>query len=328
MNSQKTIFHPLLRWAVPVWAGTGFALAATPSFAATFAYSEASVDIFNISHQPTSIFTSSQTNTFTQAGIVPEPTYFESLRPSIDFRAESEARAVAFGENTNTDTFADSIATDTDSFSDANSFSISSSDNSAVQAQAESTTYFDATSPFAINAIATEVFGQGSRYRGISQAQSTILGNFSISESEVFSFDFGVSSLLAALVDRPSYETAKATADVSFVLFGGETEENQQIFDFFTFSSQLSPTQSSYLADYSSDSFAVNISPDTSDPTVNSFEILGSYQRSFTTPTYLTLVEVKRTQADANVPEPLSLVGAGVASVLGATFKRKLSRKK
>lgn len=327
MHLQKNISYQFLRLTVPVFAGTGFALTTTPSLAATFASSETSVEIFNFSHQPTSTFIEAQTNTFTQNVISPEPVYFEDITTFGDNRAQAEAQAVALGDGTNTDTNASAIAIPSDSFANASSFSISSSDESTVSSQAESAAYFDLNNLFTVNGLSAEVLGEGgSSYQGISQASSTILGNFFIAESEVFSFDFEIASILAAVVEQPQYEKAKASADISFALLGGSNEQSLEVFDFFSFSSYLTPENNYYSAE-NSNYFNVNLVQESSEFNVNGFGISGSYQRDFTTPTYLTLVEVKHTQAATNVPEPLSILGAGTASVLGAIFKRRLSKK-
>ncbi|HIK30423.1 MAG TPA: PEP-CTERM sorting domain-containing protein [Oscillatoriales cyanobacterium M59_W2019_021] len=340
MNSQKTMSHQVLRWAAPLWAGTGIALTAAPSFAASFASSESFVDIFGFSHTPNSTLSAVQSNTFTKAGTIPDANFDTSFEES-EFplllgrnRATAEFQALALGENTVADVDASVFANDSLSTADVISTSASDSEGNSVAATVEASAFFSTIAPVASNRLsATAIGDRGTNARGIAQGTSTVLGNFFIDRqpgNEVFSFDFNLSSLLQAVVENPQREQARATANISFLLLGGANENDRTVLDFFSFSSKLTKTENFLENSYStqkSSNFAFDFFDNSSDSNSNTINILGSYQRSFQAPTYLTLVEVKQGNATTNVPEPISTLGAGAAALLGVAFKRKLAKK-
>ncbi len=340
MNSYKNIPHQLLRWAAPIWAGTGIALTTAPVFAASLASSEASVDIFNFSHSPYSTLTSVQTNTFTKAGTILDETVDASFEES-EFplllggnRAEAEFQAIALGENTLADVDASVFASESLSATDLISLSASNSEGSSVAATVEASAVVSTVSPLFSNSLSAKTIGdRGANYQGIAQGKSTILGSFLVgneTQNDAFSFDFNLSSLLQALVENPQREPAKATSNISFLLLGGSNEDDRTVLDFFSISSNLTKTENFYENSYSSNKsshFTFNLFDVSSNSSSNEINILGSYQRSFQTPTYLTLVEMKQADATTNVPEPLTTLGAGTAAIFGAVFKRKLSKK-
>jgi hypothetical protein len=341
MYLQKYMSPQFLRWATPLCAGTGIAMLATPSFAATLASSTASVDIFSFSHSPYSTLTSVQTNTFTKAGTIPN-TNFENSFEDSEFPlllgkniAEAQFQAVAFGENTVADVDVSVFASESVSATDVISVSASDSEGSSVAATVEASALFSTSNPLVSNRLSTQAIGdKGAKYQGIAQGKSTILGKFFIGdepETETFSFNFNLSSILEAFVENPQRERSKATANISFLLLGGSNEDDRNVLDYFSLSSKLTKTDNFYENSSStqkSRDFKINLFDTFSDSSHNENNILGSYKRDFKTPTYLTLVEVKQTDATANVPEPLTTVGAGTAALVGAAFKRKLARSK
>lgn len=341
MYLQKNIPHQFLQWAAPLCAGTGIALTATPSFAASFASSEALVDIFSFSHTPYSTLTSVQTHTFTKAGTILNADIEDSFEDE-DFpllsgqnQAIAKFQAVALGENTIADVDAAVLALETLSTTEVNSISASDSEESSVAATVEANALFSTFSPLVSNRVSTQTIGdRGSNYQGIARGTSTILGQFFIgeeSENDIFSFDFNLSSLLQAVVENPQREQAKAKSNISFLLLGGSNEEDRTVLDFLSISSKLTKTDTFFENSYSiekSSEFTFNVFDTASDLSSNEINIFGSYQRRFQTPTYLTLVEVKQTESTTNVPEPLTTFGAGTAALLGAIFKRRLSPKR
>jgi hypothetical protein len=341
MDSQKNISHQLCRWTTSILAGTGMVITAAPSFAATLASSTASVDIFSFSHSPYSTLTSVQTNTFTKAGTIPNTNFEDSFEDS-EFplilggnRATADFQAVALGENTIADVDVSVFASESLSSTDVISLSASDSEGSSVAATVEANALFSTFSPLVSNRLSTQAIGdQGANYQGIAQGSSTIVGQFlidNIPENNVFSFNFNLSSVLQAFVENPERERAQATANISFLLLGGTSEDDQTVLDSFSVSSKLTKTQNFYENSFStqkSSNFTLNLFETASDQSSNQINILGSYQRNFSTPTYLTLVEVKQTEATTNVPEPLTTVGAGTAALFGAVFKRKFARAK
>lgn len=341
MYLQQNISHQLCRWTTSILAGTGMAMTATPSFAATLASSTASVDIFSFSHSPYSTLTSVQTNTFTKAGTIPNANFEDSFENS-EFplllgqnTAEAQFQAIALGENTLADVDVSVFTSESISTTDIISISASDSEGNSVAATVEASALFSTSNPLVSNRLSAQAIGdQGANYQGIAQGKSTILGKFFLGnepESETFSFNFNLSSMLAAFVENPQRDRAKATSNISFLLLGGSNENDKTVLDFFSLSSQLTKTNDFYENSSStqkSDSFNVNLFDSFSDLDSNEISLLGSYQRNFKTPTYLTLVEVKQTEATANVPEPLTTVGAGTAALFGAVFKRKIGRAK
>lgn len=328
MLKPRPLFQQFFPWTTPLFVVTGMAIAAAPSVAATFASSTTSVDIFNFSHSPYSTLASAQTNTYTTAGKDIDAPPFEAL-PDLPLllggtNASAQANAVAFGDNTNTDSFASPLTTPNNALAEASSLSISQSDDGFVDSEAQSTAFFGSSTPFAFNEVWVQSLGFGGDYQGISQANSTVLGSFWVTDS--FSFDFNVSSLAIALVDTPKWERAKATSNVSFVIFGGANETDRTAFDFFSFSSLVTETETS-SSTQASNNFSFSTFENSSEPGVKDVSLWGSYQRQFNTPTYVTLVEVKHAQATTNVPEPLTIVGSGAAALMGIAFKRKTSKK-
>jgi hypothetical protein len=341
MDSQKYISYQLLRWTAPLFAGTGIAITATPSLAATLASSDVSVDIFSFSHSPYSTLTSVQTNTFTKAGTIPqensEAAFEDSEFPLLlgGNRAEAEFQAVALGENTIADVDVSVFASESLSSTDLISISASDSEGSSVAATVEASALISTLSPLASNRLSTQASGdRGANYQGIAQGKSTILGQFFLGnepETETFSFNFNIVSTLAAFVENSQRERAKATANISFLLLGGSSEDDQTVLDFLSISSNLTKTENFYENSSSankSNNFTLTLFDEFSNSDRNDINIFGSYQRSFNTPTYLTLVEVKQAKSLTNVPEPLTTLGAGTAALFGAVFKRKLATSK
>lgn len=341
MSWQQHRTRQLYPWATPLVIVTGMAMTATPTFAATLASSRASVDIFSFSHSPYSSLTSVQTNTFTKAGTIPNANV-ESSFDNFEFplllgknTAEAEYQAVPLGENTIADVQVSVFASESISTTDVISLSASDSQGSAVAATVEGSALVSTSNPLVSNRLFAQAFGdRGANYQGIAQGKSTILGKFLIGnqpEAESFSFTFNLSSRLAAVVENSQRARAKATSTVSFLLLGGANEGDREVIDFLSISSNLTKTPDFYensTSTQNSSHFLLNLWDEFSDVDSHQIDLLGSYQRDFKTPTYLTLVEVKQTEATANVPEPLTTVGAGIGLLVGTVFKRKVSHTK
>ena len=176
MHSQQYISHQLLRWTAPLFAGTGIAMTATPSLAATLASSDVSVDVFSFSHSPYSTLTSVQTNTFTTAGSIPDSStknsFAESEFPLLlgGNRATAEFQAVALGENTVADVDVSVFASESLSSTDLISTSASDSEGSSVAATVEASALISTLNPLASNRLSTQTSGdRGTNYQGIAQ---------------------------------------------------------------------------------------------------------------------------------------------------------------
>lgn len=274
MKTQLTIAQNLLSIAAPILASSVFA--ASPSMAATFASAQANVFIENFSQTPDDIGVSTQTNT---VAIVP---------------ASSEANS---GNDQNV---------------------LSSSIRNATNAIAEADAIFLSDNPaFAANSIFSNAFGEGQNFLGLAQSEASVLGRFLLDPepdgTESFSFDF------TAFFDlETSGVQSKAIADISFLVLGGTepNHTNQTVFDFFSVSGALKTIgQDDVFSVEASDNFTLNtflpsgeFGGDLEEESA-SVVAIGSYEREFRRPTYLTLVEAKRTEVTVKAPEPTSIFG-------------------
>jgi len=274
MKTKLTIAQNLLSIAAPILASSVFV--ASPSIAATFSSAEASVFIENFSQTPNDIGTSTQTNT---VAIVPT-------------RSDGNS-----GNEQNV---------------------LSSSIRNATNANAKADAVFFGDHPaFAANSIFSNAFGEGQNFFGLAQSEASVLGRFFLAPepdaTESFSFDF------TAFFDlETSGVQSKAVADISFLVLGGTDPNyaNQTVFDFFSVSGELKTTgQDNLFSVEASDNFTLNTFLPSGEfgwdleEEFASVVARGSYEREFRRPTYLTLVEAKRTEVTVQAPEPTSILG-------------------
>jgi hypothetical protein len=164
----------------------------------------------------------------------------------------------------------------------------------------------------------SEAFGDQDNFFGFAQSEASVIGEFLLNpapnSTESFSFDFTAFFNLAT-----SGEKSTAAADISLVVLGGTDPNpaNQTVFDFFSVSGELNTLGEDDLFSVdASDNFTLNTFLPSGDFGVDIEEesadllAMGSYQRQFDRPTYLTFVETKETkatvQASTQVPEPAS----------------------
>lgn len=189
--------------------------------------------------------------------------------------------------------------------------------------------FFDEPSEV-INTSFSQAFGKNKNYLGLANAEGKVLGNFFVDAGESFSVDFTAFLDLQTSIDEPA-ENAKASADISFLLFDTTDITDPNLLDDF-FDQILSNTTSN-IKKKPLDFFSLNAN-------VNSFDnddfltslkseyitlsnqdtqfnfggntefatafFEGSLKRSFATPTNLTFIQVRRTQVKVSVPEPSS----------------------
>jgi hypothetical protein len=275
MKKELRLAQSVLFFAAPLV--TSSVLLVSPSLAATFASAEANVFLENFSQSPDYSTVSAKTNTVTMTPV-----------GSVLDADEGE-----------------------------NASSVSAGDSATAIAQADSL-FFTNSPAFATNTNLSEAFGDQDNFFGFAQSEASVIGEFLLNpapnSTESFSFDFTAFFNLAT-----SGEKSTAAADISLVVLGGTDPNpaNQTVFDFFSVSGELNTLGEDDLFSVdASDNFTLNTFLPSGDFGVDIEEesadllAMGSYQRQFDRPTYLTLIETKETkatvQASTQVPEPAS----------------------
>ncbi len=256
----------------------------------------------------------------------------------------SQAASFAFSESLLEVVFGQEF-TGSEADTDADTFAIADDGDVSVDAFADATIFNDASglstclfglgAPGACNVALSEAIGDdGNNYFGIGESTAEVIGDFFVASGNNFSFDFIASLLLETNIDRPDVESAQATGEVSFAIFGSSQAESLSLLDTFTLAGQLSTLSEddSLTEPQTSNTFAFNTFINTSFGGQNEFvDALaeGSYSRTFDSDTYLQLVEVKTSSAcvtttdsgqncNQSIPEPTSLL-ALIAPLLGLT---------
>ncbi len=192
------------------------------------------------------------------------------------------------------------------------------------------------SSSFVSSETDNEAFGSGGSYLGFSQTESTVLANFFLNpeagETQTFSFDFNIFWELETQATE-AREQATATADVSLQICGRTSLTENPLFcdALSTFGIIDSSTPTEVFAFQKSDAFSVDVlnQPVVSgNPALNfqqaDFFALGSYQREFETPIYLTLTELQNSEAYVTAPEPSATIALfSLSAIAMALGKRK-----
>lgn len=208
--------------------------------------------------------------------------------------------------------------TDTDTLTDG--------ENGRVRAIANASANFLQIPPLAVNSNLSLAFGENQDYLGLAESQSEIIGNFDIEADTNFTFDFSAFLNLETSIDNPPGENARASGDISFLLFD---IENNNVLDFFSLTGNLSTEgENDFIALQKSD--RVNISQRVVDTNFGGNEeslvafVGGSYKRNFTDETNLALIEFKRNRVRVTAPEPsISLALLVSSGVIGVVLKRR-----
>ncbi|EDX76568.1 hypothetical protein MC7420_4824 [Coleofasciculus chthonoplastes PCC 7420] len=271
MKQELRLAQSVLSFAAPLV--TSSVLLVSPSLAATFASAEANVFLENFSQSPDYSTVSAKTNTVTMTPV-------------------SSVLDADEGENAS---------------------SASTGDSVTAIAQADSL-FFTNPPAFATNTTVSNAFGDQENFFGFAKSEASVIGGFLLNpapnSTESFSFDFTAFFNLAT-----SGEKSTAAVDISLVVLGGTDPNpaNQTVFDFFSVSGELNSLGEDDLFSVdASDNFTLNTFLPSGDFGVDIEEesadllAMGSYQRQFDRPTYLTFVETKETKATVQAPEPAS----------------------
>ncbi len=287
---------------------TTLSLEITPSRAATFASATTSVNLLNFSQNAES---SSVTVDATALATSPQGSILDS--DSLDSILENDQFiSVEAVDNT--------IAATAD-FSTVASFPSTTSGSSFVSSETNN-----------------EALGIGENYSGDSQTESTVLANFFLNpeagEAETLSFDFSTFWELETLATNPDQEMTTASANISLMVCGRTALNKNPLFcDSFSTAGQIQSLTPESTFSFSRDngfSLDVLVEPEaTFDPSLNltqaNFFAMGSYQREFETPIYLTVAEVQTSEVTAQTtgtpvktPEPsvaIALLSLGTLTI-------------
>jgi hypothetical protein len=295
MKKELRLVKHILFFATPLVASS--VIAVSPTLAATFASAEANVFLGNFNKSPDLSTVSAKTNTI-------------AMTP-VNVISHSDE-----GEHAS---------------------SASAGDSATAIAEADSL-FFTNPPAFAANTTLSEAFGEAENFLGFAQSEASVTGGFLINpapnSTETFSFDFTAFSTLIT-----SGEESEAKADISIVILGGTDPNpvNQTVFDIFSVSGELNTLgQDDVFSVEVSDNFTLDTFLPSGDFGVDLEEELadvlamGSYQRQFDRPTYLTFIETKETKAtvqdSTQVPEPISTLGLLVFSgLVGLNSRRRFS---
>lgn len=213
----------------------------------------------------------------------------------------------------------------TDATTNTQATSVFLSPNAAIATVADAQAAF-ITQPvnpvnLAFNFATAQSQGSGDAYLGQGNSLATVLGTFSISPNNTFSFSFAARLALKTSVDNPEAETANAWGSIVFRLFDSNTGN---LLDTFGLTGQ-STSQGTPVFQAFSNNSNVAISPSLDADKTFFVEFGGVYSRPFNAGVNLTLEEVKTVAVQAEaVPEP-STVG-GVALVVMALARKAYSR--
>ncbi|MEO1372807.1 MAG: hypothetical protein AAFW70_00470 [Cyanobacteria bacterium J06635_10] len=193
-------------------------------------------------------------------------------------------------------------------------------------ADAEAEAVFLEVPPFARNENLSLAFGENRDYLGLAESQSEIRGEFDIKAGTNFSFDFSADLNLLTSIDNPPAENARASGDISFLLFD---IENNNVLDFFSLTGNLVTSgDNDFIALQKSDNVNLNQAGANRDFVGNQESLValieGKYQRNFADETNLALIEVKRNRVRVTAPEPSINLALLVSSgVIGVVLKRR-----
>lgn len=216
------------------------------------------------------------------------------------------------------------ISSDFVSFTDTDT--LTDSKNGSVRAIANANVDFLEAPAFATNTNLSLAFGENQDYLGLADSQSEIIGNFDIQADTNFSFNFSAFLNLETSIDNPPAENARASGDISFLLFD---LENNNILDFFSLTGNLTTEgENDFIGLQTSE--RVNISQAVADTNFGGNEeslvafIRGKYERNFANETNLALIEFKRNRVRVTAPEPsISLALLVSSGVIGVVLKRR-----
>jgi hypothetical protein len=215
---------------------------------------------------------------------------------------------------------------DTASSTLANTFVEGSQANAFSTANA---TFFAAPPVSVSNNSASLASGQGNFYSGLGQSQAQNLGAFFVGANQSLSFNFESSLVLRAAADNPSFEGARSTGNLFFLVrdstsqniygsfgaFGNvATQDNNDFLDF-----QIGNGVT--LAGTPTAQTAFGSSQESAQASAN-----GSFAYFFEQPTTVSLLAFTNNQADVQAvpenPNPIAFVLLGLAGIAARAWKK------
>ena len=228
--------------------------------------------------------------------------------------------------------FSSPEATDLTVTTNTNAVTVATQGQVAAQANAEAV--FLDSPPIAGNFANSTVSGSGTDYWGTAQSDASVTGRFAVKNS--FSFSFQALLNLYSSVDDATAESTRASGEVLFQLFDSTNPQKLTLLDTFSLSGALDSTSphdflktasSPYLTLFPTSNITQSFGGNQEFATAT---IEGVYQRTFTAPLFITLVESKRSQTDASapvnagaVPEPFTILGTMISIGYGVVLKRR-----
>ncbi|AFY75614.1 hypothetical protein Ple7327_0130 [Pleurocapsa sp. PCC 7327] len=218
----------------------------------------------------------------------------------------------------------------TSTFADTSGFTTAAPPGGDVRNSARSLAFFPPQTPSALSRSFSLSFGEGRNYSGEVQSEAQVLGTFAIEAGETFSFDFASLLDLETSIQDPKTEAATAAGDITLLLL-----DNATVLDDFLVVGNLSTPgdTNDFLLSEISDNITLTDNSQTTSFGGNeefaSISIRGSFERSFNSPTNLTLIQGQTNNASVadppvSVPEAsfgLALLALSAASTLKRILK-------
>ena len=238
--------------------------------------------------------------------------------------ATSPSQAATFAVSSGNFNFTDFSQSPSATLSDTNTNTLAIANGGAVAAFANADAKFVVAPPEASNSSLSIALGENRDYLGLANSEATVIGKFDVAANTSFSFNFTGDLNLQTSIDNPPEENARASGDISFVLLD---TASQKVLDFLSLAgSVITQGDSNFIATQNSDNVTLsNISEDHKFEQKQGFataSVEGSLQRSFDDKTSLALVEVKRTQARVQAPEPSTNLALVISSGLVGVILR------
>lgn len=195
-----------------------------------------------------------------------------------------------------------------------------------VTATADANAFAASTNAF--NSSNSNIIGENTNYLGRAESLAEIgMFNFRIARNTLFSFNFDAILNLETSIDNAEHESANAYGEIVLELIN---QANGEVLDYLYILGNISTINDNDYLNYRK---SENIS---FDPTATIFVTSfggtqeyanaitqGTYFRTFTEDTVLSIRESKRNKVSVQVPEPLSCGGIAVAALMGLWLKRK-----
>jgi hypothetical protein len=215
---------------------------------------------------------------------------------------------------------------DTASSTIANTFAEGNQANAFSTASA---TFLAAPPVSASNNSASLASGQGNFYSGLGQNQAQNLGSFSVGANQSLSFNFESSLILRAATDNPSFEGARSTGNL-FFLVSDSTSQNVYS-SFGAFGNVATQDNNDFLNFQIGNGVTLAGTPTTQTVFGGSQESAqttanGSFAYFFEKPTTVNLLAFTNGQADVQAvpenPNPIAFVLFGLAGIVARAWKK------